>query len=194
MTKETPNALDHSAALDFDLGTFEGFNFRSQSAINKILTAEEVVNWDHDRDGEAEFWPSGDQPFVAVILKSKTAVTASEILDLNRLLSELGSDSAENYLRIHYGLNTYGAQLESLTVTQIEDYPLHIFFGTSFLDLRREAACELFELYYPEEYKVWRKSTCDGLDFDTDRFLDSPSFSVEEISLPDQVALIVAPQ
>ena len=38
-----------------DLGTFEGFNFRDQAAIMRRLTAEDVVNWDHDGDGEAEF-------------------------------------------------------------------------------------------------------------------------------------------
>jgi hypothetical protein len=40
--------------LVFDLGTFEGFNFRSQSVIERVLTAGEVVEWNHDRDGEAE--------------------------------------------------------------------------------------------------------------------------------------------
>jgi hypothetical protein len=59
--------------------------------------------------------------------------------------------------------------------------------------LRRQAAHELFELYYPEEYAVWEKSVCDGLIFDIDRFLGSPSFSVEE-AVGDEKALIVAPQ
>jgi hypothetical protein len=121
-------------------------------------------------------------------------VTGSELIHIDRILSELGSDSPENYLRIHYALNTCGAQLETLTAGTIEDYPLHIFIGTSFLDLRREAAYELFELYYPEEYKVWEKSLCDGLIFDTDHFLGSPTFSVEEVSFGDKVALIVAAQ
>ena len=37
-------------------------------------------------------------------------------------------------------------------------------------------------------------STCDGLIFDTDRFLDSPAFWVEEVNLGDEVALLVASQ
>jgi len=62
------------------------------------------------------------------------------------------------------------------------------------LDLRKEAAFELFELYYPEEYRVWEQSHCDGLIFDPDQFLDSPGFSVEEITLSNRKALIVATQ
>ena len=76
----------------------------------------------------------------------------------------------------------------------MEDQRLHIFFGSNFLDLRREAAYELFELYYPDEYAVWEKNLCDGLIFDTDRFLDSPCFFTEETHLGDGAVLLVAPQ
>ena len=60
--------------------------------------------------------------------------------------------------------------------------------------MRKEAAYELFETFYPDEYRVWEKSTCDGLIFDTDHFLDSPGFSVDEVKLGETKALIVAPQ
>ena len=180
--------------LSFDLGTFEGFNFRTQSAIPRILTADQVVNWDHDRQGEAEFWPSGDRAEVAILFKGKNAVSASELIELDRLLDELGGDSVENFLRIHYVTNIYGTPLDDLTRDAVEDVNLDMFIGTSFIDLRREAAYQLFELYYPEEYQIWEKSLCDGLIFDTDHFLDSPGFSVEEVILGDQKALLVAPQ
>jgi hypothetical protein len=51
---------------DNDIGRFEGFNFRSQCAIHRVLTAEEVLEWNHDADGEAEFWPDGSCPFVSL--------------------------------------------------------------------------------------------------------------------------------
>jgi hypothetical protein len=181
-------------ARSFDLGTFEGFNFRSQSAIVGNLTAEEVIDWDHDEAGEAEFWPSGDRPEVALIFRGKSAVTGAELKDLSRVLEELGDDSRENLLLIHQAININGYSLESLSASSIEDTFTQIFCGTSFIDVRREAAYELFELYYPEEYKVWEKSLCDGLIFDTDHFLDSPCFSVEEIKLGDEVFLLVTPQ
>jgi hypothetical protein len=97
-------------------------------------------------------------------------------------------------LRIHYAVSVCGDDLATLTRDQLEDLPLHIFEGDSFLDLHKEAAFELFELYYPEEYRVWEKSQCDGLIFDRDRFLGSPCFSVEEVELGDLKALIVAAQ
>ncbi|MBE7502346.1 MAG: hypothetical protein HS113_19090 [Verrucomicrobiales bacterium] len=180
--------------LQFDLGSFEGFNFRSQSAIERLLTADEVVHWEHDADGEAEFWPAGDHPGVAVVFEHRTAVTAADLLAVDRLLLELGGDAFENFLRIHFTVNCCGYDLQTLTAGTVEDQALHLFEGTNFQDLRREAAYELFELYYPEAYAAWERSCCDGLIFDTDRFLNSPSFSVEEIRLGEHVALIVAPQ
>ena len=183
-----------SSELHFDLGTFEGFNFRASSAIQRTLSADEVIAWDHDRKGEAEFWPAGDHAGVALLFRGRNTICASELLSLHRLLQELGGDEIENFLRIYFLVAIRGARLDELTAGDIEDAFLHIFTGTSFLDLRREAAYELFELYYPEEYRVWEKSTCDGLHFDVDRFLDSPTFWVEEVQLGGKVVLLISPQ
>ena len=54
----TPQLTEGLSELHFDLGTFEGFSFRHDQAIDRNLTAAEVVGWDHDAAGEAEFWPS----------------------------------------------------------------------------------------------------------------------------------------
>ena len=182
-----------NVGVSFDFGTFEGFNFREQSAIERILSTDEVLNWDHDQDGEAEFWPSGDNAEVALIFKGQTAVCCSELVALDRLLSDLGGDSTENYLRI-YAKQSEGSRLEDLTAALIEDEAPNIYIGTSFTQLRQDAAYELFELYYPEAYRVWEQGTCDGLIFDTDVFLDSPGFSVDEVKLGDQAVLLVRPQ
>jgi len=194
MANHKPLVSSEKTGLQFNLGTFEGFSFRSQSAIARILTAAEVVAWDHDRQGEAEFWPAGDVPEVALLFKQHRTVTAGELLDLDRVLTELGGDSQDNYLQIYYAVNICGDALATLSAESLEDHCLHMFFGSNFLDVRREAAYELFEIYHPEEYRVWEKSHCDGLIFDTDQFLDSPVFSVEEVKLGDGVALLIAPQ
>jgi len=178
----------------YDLGTFEGFNFRSQSAISRNRTAAEVVAWDHDKEGEAEFWPAGDRPEVLILFRNRSSVTATELIELDELLHKLGGDSTENFLRIHYAVNVCGNDLATLTREEVEDNYVDIYQGTNFTDLRREAAYQLFELFYPDEYRAWEKSTCDGLIFDTDRFLDSPAFAVEEVELGGQVALLVASQ
>ena len=190
----TTAAPQERKALTFDLGKFEGFNFRNQSAIARLVSAEEVVNWDHDRDGEAEFWPAGDVPEVALIFKGRSSVSGSELLDLDRILAEMGGDTRHNYLLIHYAVNLCGDSLEGLSEESVQDHCAQIFTGTNFTDVRREAAFELFELYYPEEFKVWERSLCDGLIFDQDRFLDSPCFCIEEVRMGDEVAVIVAAQ
>jgi len=179
--------------LRFDLGTFEGFSFRDQRAIFPNHTAEEVVNWDHDGEGEAEFWPAGDNDGVRLIFSGNT-VTASELLALDRLLDELDGDSDENYARIYYAVRVLGYDLAKLQNTTVEDESPMVFFGDNFTDLRKEAAYELFELYYPEEYRVWEKSLCDGLTFDHDRFLDSPGFGVEEVLIGGRAMLLVKPE
>jgi hypothetical protein len=191
---EKENVATKISELQFNLGTFEGFNFKEQSAIDHILTADEVMAWDHDTAGEAEFWPSGDSPGVALVFEGKTSVTASELRELDRLLDELGGDSDENFWRIHCAQESHGKELDSLSGSDVEDQDSHFFIGTSFIDLRKEAAFELFELYYPEAYAVWEKCTCDGLIFDEDRFLDSPSFGTEELTFGGQKVLIVSPQ
>lgn len=192
MENQTPSHTTELMGLTFDLGQFEGFNFRTQSAIDRLVSAKEVANWDHDRNGEAEFWPAGDVPEVALLFKGRSSVTAAELLDLDRVLVELGGDTRDNFLQVHYAVNICGAALQTLTASEVQDQCLHVFYGTSFLDVRREAGYELFELYYPEAYAAWEKSLCDGLIFDVDRFLDSPSLWVEEVELGDEVAMLVA--
>ena len=188
---QTPTA--EMPRLSFDCGTFEGFNFRSQCAIPRNLTAAEIVAWDPDRQGEAEFWPAGDAPAVALLFQRRT-VTAAELLDLQRLLTELGGDSVVNYLRLHHAVNRRGLSLEGLTREQVEDYALDIYVGSNFCDVRRAAAYELFELYFEEEHRVWKNSRCDGLTFDPEQFLKSPALSVDEVNLGAQVAVMVASQ
>lgn len=182
-----------TGAITFELGSFEGFNFRQQSAILN-LTAWQVVEWNHDKAGEAEFWPAGDHDGVALIFRNQDAITASELIELDRVLRDLGGDSIESFLRVYYMLRIGGTPLAGVSLAAVDEVNVHFFLGTNFTDLRREAAYELFELYYPDEYRVWERSSCDGLIFDTDRFLDSPAFFTDEVSLGHRVALLVARQ
>ena len=106
------------------------------------------------------------------------------------MLSRFG---VENFLKLRHTLSVSTKDLCALTGAEVEDQNVHVFVGPNFWDLRREAAYELFELYYPEAYVAWEKSQCDGLVFDTDRFLDSPGWSVDEVGFANSVALIVTP-
>ena len=194
MENETASCPTAQQSLISDFGTFEGYNFRTLSPITRNLTAQEVVAWDHDRQGEAEFWPAGDSPEVSLVFQHRSSVTAAELLDLERLLLELGDDSRASFLQIHYTVAICGAALPTLTAEKVQNNCLHVFHGSNFTDLRREVAYELFELYYPEAYQAWQASLCDGLIFDVDRFLNSPSLWVEEVKLGAEVVLLVAAQ
>ena len=82
--------MNQTPTLAYDFGHFEGFNFRTQSAIERLLTAPEMVAWDHDRDGEAEFWPAGNTPEFSIVFDGRNTVSARELLDLSALLDGLG--------------------------------------------------------------------------------------------------------
>lgn len=184
--------LYENLIIDNDLGTFEGFNHKTQEAIYPNVTAQEIIDWDHDGNGEAEFWHSGDIPAIARILDSDD-VLPKDVVALDRLLSKLGDDISV-LARIIYLTEDNGHRLQELDAETVEDSPVTIFSDSvSFIDLRRTAAYELFELYYPEEFQVWDKSTCDGLTFDTDRFLDSPCFSTAEYQFGEERILVIEP-
>ena len=194
MEIQITNDNRQQSTLRFNLGTFRGFNFHDDSAINWKVTGNQVLAWDEDEEGQAVFWPSGDCPGVELIFGGKSSVTNSELLDLDHLLYELGGDSTHNYLKIYFALNCRGADSNTLTAAEIENQAVMIFCGTSLFDLRRKAAYELFELYYPAAYAVWKQGTCDGLIFDTDQFLNSPALSTHEVTVGEEVALLVSPQ
>lgn len=186
--------IEEAFQTNFELGTFEGFNLRRQAAIFPNVSASQLIAWDHEAQGEAEFWPAGDRAEVALLFSGHHTVSAPELAQLDGLLDELGGDSLENFLRIYFAVAICGESLEDLRAETLEESGLHIFLGSSFIDLRQEAALELFELYYPEEYRMWEQSKCDGLLFDEDIFLDSPSFLVDEVRLQENAALLVCPQ
>lgn len=184
--------LYENLKIENDLGTFEGFNHRTQAAIYPNVTAQEMLDWDHDQLGETEFWHSGDNPAVAQILSSDD-VLVRDVVALDRLLSELGDD-LETLAKIHFLTEYSGERLQEMEPESVEDAHLSVFIeNTSFVELRKTAAYELFELYYPEAYKVWESSSCDGLIFDVDRFLNSPVFCTMEFKTGEERVLVVEP-
>jgi hypothetical protein len=176
-----------------DLGTFEGFNFREQAALDRNVTADELVDWDHDGAGEAEFWPAGDHPGVAALFERRNAVTGSELEALDDLLRQLGHDGTETFLRIRFAVHDRGLDLRTVTSEEVEDVLLYLYRGTNFGDLYREAGYELFESYYPDLYALWEKTPCDGLHFDPVAFLEAPGFTLCEVVLGPEKWLLIHP-
>ncbi len=191
MDNQSSPGSNQEKTFRFNLGTFEGFNFVMRRTIRCRLSAADVVAWDHERRGDAEFWPSGDHPAVALLFKRKGTVTAAQLLDLDRLLTELGGDSIENSLRIHYAVNICQAALATLSAQAMQDHRVHVFRGTEFSHMRVAAAYKLFESCFPEGYGFYDNGAADWLVFNPEAFLDSTGFYVEEVALGEEKALLV---
>jgi hypothetical protein len=165
--------------INHDLGGFEGFNFRDQCAIDRILTADEVLSWDHDAEGEAEFWPDGSNPFVSQML-DRSSFSVSELREVVRIFDELDGD--EHDLVKACALVDRGSSLEEITRNAVDDSCLYVFGPCYFIDMEKEAAYELFEMFWPEAYKMWESNNVPGLSFDVDDFMRH--FSTFEMKLP----------
>lgn len=184
--------MTHTSTPDLsDFGTFEGFNFRDQSAIDHTLTAEEVVTWDHDAAGEAEFWPAGDAPLLSRIFGGN--VTGRDLVALGELLEQMDGDRGQDLLRIQFAVQVLGHGLDTLTAQEMDDVQPMIFYGTTAMDARKEAAFELFETFWPELYKAWNEDSAGVLRFDWDDFIDSPIWTTHEVRDGEQTILMVTP-
>ncbi len=156
-------------STDWDIGGFEGFNFREQSAIDRILTAEEVLNWNHDALGEAEFWPDGEN-FLAAELLERSECTASDIREVIRIFDELDE---QEVIKAIYLRQMNRVPLSELNADLIADSSLYVFGKDYIHDLRRQAAYELFEMFWPEIYRQWEKTDIPGLVFDPLDFIEA---------------------
>ena len=163
-----------------DLGHFEGFNFRTQSAIERILTADDVKRWDHDKKGEAEFWPTGSN------------CNARELIEIERIVEELEGDETE-LLKAIYLRQTHGMELEKINQARIEERNIFIFGPETLLtELWNNAAWELLELYYPEAYKLVESAHVPGVIFDETQFIEQ--FITMQIRRNDsELYLVVEP-
>ena len=158
--------------ISADLGYFEGFNFRDQCAIEKILTAEDVVNWDHDEDGEAEFWPEGSNVFVQALTDENC--TGSNLREIDRIFLEL--DEEEHLLvKAVYLYQCESVALTDITRDRVEDVRPFVYGPGYFSDLKKEAAWDLFENLYPEACEFTQKHHTPGLSFDEENFLNECS-------------------
>ena len=178
-----------SEKTETDLGRFEGFNFREDCAIETTLTADDVINWDHDANGEAEFWPDGSNVFVAKLLPG-TSCTAEEISEVMRIFEELHGLRHDLAKAVY--LRDRGSPLEDISRRAIGGSCLYVFGPGWFVDLEKEAAYKLFELFWPNVYAICEKNTVPGLTFDVEKFMSQ--LSTLEIPLAEGGYLVVDTQ
>jgi hypothetical protein len=155
------------------------------------LTAQAVVDWDHKRDGETEFRPLGDRRELVLAIGEGKAITAVELRAMDRLLHEMGGDTVEAFLRIRHAVTYLRRDLTSVTLADLNDPGLHLFFGSTLAELRESAADQLFERYWPEVYQSWNSTLCACLHLDADEFFRWVMSSVQTVTLGQQFALMV---
>ena len=172
--------------IENDLGEFEGFNFKTQSAIFPNHTAQEVVDWDHDGQGEAEFWPDGGNEFVSLLVNGNCSW--SDLIEIDRIFSELDNNE-QDLIKAVYLKQNNGLKLEDITREAVDDACLYVYGENYFSDLRKEAAWDLFEQLYPEAYKLVESWSVQGVSFDEDDFLQN--FSTLEIKTHDYKGYLV---
>ncbi len=191
-SRPTPTtAHSGNRKLRFDLGRFVGFSFRTQTAVERLLTAQEVVDWDPERDGEAEFRPLGDRRELVLAIGEGSAITASELLALDRLLQAAGGDRVEVCLRLRHALKQPGRHLSTVTAAELTNPDLHVFFGSPLTELRAAAVAHLVERYRPEVYRGWKSSVSACLPQDPEAYLRREMSSVETLTLASRFALLV---
>ena len=172
--------------IENDLGEFEGFNFKTQSAIFPNHTAQEVVDWDHDGQGEAEFWPEGSNEFVRLLADG--SCSCFDIIEIDRIFSELDNNE-QDLIKAVYLKQNNGLSLKDITREAVDDACLYVYGPGYFSDLRRDAAWDLFENFYPEAYKLCESCSVPGVEFDEQDFLSS--FSTLELKTQDYQGYLV---
>ena len=172
--------------IENDLGEFEGYNFREMSAIFPNHSAQEVIDWDHDGQGEAEFWPEGSNTFVRLLADGNCS--ASDLIEIDRIFSELDNNEQELIKAVYLKQNN-GLNLKDITREAIDDACLYVYGPGYFSDLREEAAWDLFEQFHPEAYKLIESWSIPGLGFDETDFLST--FSTLELKTKDYQGYLV---
>jgi hypothetical protein len=174
-------------------GTFTGDNLKEQKALERELTPEEGREWEADEAGEEESERGRACRAMALFTTGPDALGPQELHTVAGLLAAVDGDREDTLLRLQVLVHVQGADLGTVTVADLQDLPLNTYRGSSFIEVRREAAFELFQLCWPDLYAVWEKTPMDGLRFDVDAFLDSPAWVTEELQLGSDCVLLVLP-
>ncbi len=174
------------------LGHFKGLNLRSQQPIPTLLTAQEIVDWNYDENGESVFWPHGDHEGVQKVFSMFSYVDACRLIALDRLLTSMGCDDDYNYIQIVATMSILGKGILQLSDADVEDYSDFVYCADDFIHAREDAAYGTLKAMWPYTYAMWAKGELPpGLDFDVDRVLDGPEFSTLEIEMNGTCWVIV---
>jgi hypothetical protein len=192
-TAEDPFAgFDSLPELDSDLlpSSMNLDHWFEERELKPLFSAEEVVERMSCLD--INFRPAGDHPGVNLVFDGCEFVPPRDVLDLIRLLDELGGDSPANFLKIACAIQVTQWPPRCLTVEQIHEMDCAVYSGGDIESLRQQAEGEVLGRFGPSARRTWdREMAVDG-PFDTGPILHSPDLWVRELTLGNESALLVA--
>ena len=177
--------------LRYHFGTFKGAYWPTDHCwFENPVSTSEILDWDRDDQGEAEFWPTGDKPEMTVLFDTDNRIIRKEeIQGLANLLDHLGGDSPENYLRIRHATRRLRLSLNELPRQALEMLPLHIFVGATLAKAQDRAVADLSVRYRDIP---WQGPASDPRSF-LDQYRNDPAWGLETVAFGDKVALLVWP-
>lgn len=178
----------------YDFGNFDGRHWPYEcQKLENVLPAQELVDWDALANGEAEFWPAGDNRELTLVIGDDKPVGGEDLLALSALLEQLGGDSVENYLRIHQAMEETGFGLVHLTAPMVEACLVHVFVGEELDEVRRMAVEAVMKRYQPT---AWIGDWKEDMPFGRVllRFQESSAWTYREHVSRKSVAVLIAPK
>jgi hypothetical protein len=112
--------------------------------------------------------------------------------ELEHLKSLLSTGADYELITVIIAVHENGGSILDLDEDAVADLAgnYQIFTGATFCDLYDEALHQIFEDYYPEEYKLTVEGHCPFIQIDRDA-LDGPEFATIELNLGEQKILAV---
>jgi hypothetical protein len=166
-----------------DFGTFYGGHWPTEyQPLDNPVWPDTIMNWDECDQGEAVFWPAGDRPEMGLLFDEDRPLKKEELTVLSHLFDLLGGDTTENFLRIRHAQRTFDAGLHELTMEMVTALVVHITVGDDAGKARRRMQAELQMRYRLDAEGDVLKSVT-----------DSPDWRIEELSVGEKTALVVAP-
>jgi hypothetical protein len=173
------------------LGTFKAVYLRDGILVRRTLSVDEVLGWDDEVRGGAEFRPAGDCRALSVLFKGR--VTPFELKRVVNLLDGAGGETQDTLLRIHFWVNVLEGAWKGLTVDWLKRVEVGVFYGASFFELHSAATYEVIEKPLARWNRTLAHSEIAKGLHGADVMEPTLKFMFDEVDLGDTKALLTLP-
>ena len=184
------NRIDH----DFknDLGSFEVRVWHPRGCLSRIVSPEEVLEWEGEEDGLVEFYPSGDHEGVSLVFREKACVDAAELVELDYLLDGLMYPAKVSCLLIHHLMHKHKIGVSGLDCSDIGNTEAMVSTARTFYEAQQMAVIKL-EHHIPQEYpNSFKQLASNERDHELLKYLHTSKFIITQAKFSDQVGGVVS--